>query len=361
MEKNHFSHKIGKMKQKKFHSLGKALSGIAHDYNDLLARIEGHARFLEREDGTGTDALHHDNLQAILQAAQDGMVLTRRLLEIGAYPDDTVERCDLVATIRQNRVLLRAMLGSGADIRLELPEHGLYVPYCEEGIVQILIGCALDARARHAGRMVIAVTRHHDALRLVIHDNGIDGAPDAALSEELFTVQEWLRLAGGTITTQADPHNGHAISIILPLGIQHENPFRDRTILVLDDGAGLSASAEIHLTKMGMTVLQAANAESALVLNREHHGRIDLLLANAAIPGLDSVRVVRELVRDNPAMRVVYMTHAPDEPFDEAEMLQEILREEIVFPKPLSMRKLSSTLEKALRAIMETDKPETGG
>lgn len=345
------------MKQKKFQSLGKALASIAYDYNDILARIEGHVRLLAHHvDDDDPDVLEKENIRAILDATEHGVTLTRQLVRISQYPDDTIERCDVVDAIRQTQMLLSSVLGLGSDVVMDLPHQAIYVPYCEEGIVQVLMGCALDARSRHAGRMNLSVRVAGKFLRVQCTDNGIEGMTlGTDLSEEMFVVHEWVRLGSGSMDVEKDREKGCITTIRMPLAMQQENPFEQKTILVIDDGEGLSDDAERHLKEMGMIVLKAANADGALVLHDAYKGQIDLLLANAATPGLTGMYAAKELARDNPSMRVVFMTHGKDDHFEEAEVLHEALNEEIAFQKPLSMRKLSSTLERALRATEKMD------
>lgn len=111
---------------------------------------------LERQ--LGNDALNNNSLMSIVAATERGSDLTRRLIQLGEFPADTAERSDIVAAIRRNQVLLKPVLGSGAEILLNLPHKEIYVPLCEEGVTQVLIGCILDARARNAGRIALSVS-----------------------------------------------------------------------------------------------------------------------------------------------------------------------------------------------------------
>lgn len=298
----------------------------------------------------GEDTLNDSSLRAIISAAERGSDLTRRLIQLGEFPIDTPERGDLVAAIRRNQVLLKPILGSGAEIQLNLPAREIYVPLCEEGMTQILIGCVLDARARYAGRISISVSVAQRNAMLHFSDNGIDvqGRMVSEMSTEWQMVNEWVRNGDGKMDAVLQPHSGGDVMVSFPLAIQSANPFADKTVLVMDDGAGLPDLMEAHLHPLGVRVLRAANAEQALVMQRTHPS-VDVLFTQVAMPELNGVTLAGMMVTDNPALQVVYLTNESD-PVPDG-MAQGLAKSAITLPQPLSLRKLSASLERALQSV----------
>lgn len=88
-----------------------------------------------------------------------------------------------------------------------------------------------------------------------------------------------------------------------------------RTVLVVDDDAGVRRLVREMLTREGYDVLTAAYPTEALRLCQRHAGAIDLLLTDAVMPQMQGRELARRLTALRPAMRVLYMSgypsHAP--------------------------------------------------
>jgi DNA-binding NtrC family response regulator len=78
------------------------------------------------------------------------------------------------------------------------------------------------------------------------------------------------------------------------------------SVLVVDDDAGIRESAVMALRKAGHRLLEAADAESALRLLREH--RVDVVVSDIYMPGEDGLTLLKAIseLRDPP--RVILMT-----------------------------------------------------
>jgi two-component system, cell cycle sensor histidine kinase and response regulator CckA len=69
------------------------------------------------------------------------------------------------------------------------------------------------------------------------------------------------------------------------------------------------------LVGAGYLVLEAANAEEALLVNEEFEGAIHALVTDVVMPGKTGLELVRHLTSIRPSVRVLYMSgYAPNAP-----------------------------------------------
>ena len=89
-----------------------------------------------------------------------------------------------------------------------------------------------------------------------------------------------------------------------------EAPGRGETILVVDDSwAWLRRSREI-LTEGGYQVQTCEDPREALSLLEQNPERIDLVITDLQMPGLDGIELAAELLKINPTLPVVLTSAA---------------------------------------------------
>lgn len=78
-----------------------------------------------------------------------------------------------------------------------------------------------------------------------------------------------------------------------------------KTILVVDDDAGVLEYARNVLEESGYAVLAASDGATALIMLR-NHAPIDLLFTDVVMPGLDGVEVARLASEESPGLKVLF-------------------------------------------------------
>ena len=78
------------------------------------------------------------------------------------------------------------------------------------------------------------------------------------------------------------------------------------SVLVVDDDAGIRESAVMALRKAGHRLFEAADAESALHLLREH--RVDVVVSDIYMPGEDGLTLLKAISERRDPPRVILMT-----------------------------------------------------
>jgi PleD family two-component response regulator len=85
-------------------------------------------------------------------------------------------------------------------------------------------------------------------------------------------------------------------------------PENTGTVLLVDDEPVVVSVLAKVLTLHGYTVLVAEDYYTALQAAESHAGRIDLLLTDIALPGLNGCELARKLLRVRPELRVLLMS-----------------------------------------------------
>jgi CheY-like chemotaxis protein len=85
------------------------------------------------------------------------------------------------------------------------------------------------------------------------------------------------------------------------------------TILLVEDDDRVRALVSSMLRKNGFTVLLASAGDQALEIAARHRGRIDLLLTDVMMPGLNGRLLSERLTASRPETRVLYMSGYSDD------------------------------------------------
>jgi two-component system, cell cycle sensor histidine kinase and response regulator CckA len=91
-----------------------------------------------------------------------------------------------------------------------------------------------------------------------------------------------------------------------------DNRGKRQTILVVDDNDMLLLTVVTLLKSAHFQVLQAADAQNALAVASEYIGRIDLLLSDVEMPGMNGPDLGTALKKARPDLRVMLMSGFPD-------------------------------------------------
>ncbi|MDB5308206.1 MAG: hypothetical protein JWO38_2408 [Gemmataceae bacterium] len=118
-------------------------------------------------------------------------------------------------------------------------------------------------------------------------------------------------------------------------------------VLLVEDDDAIRALARRVLEMRGLTVLAAANPGEALRVAAEYPGRVDVMVADVSLPGMDGRELAATVRAGRPDLKVVFISGYPrDEVFGpgRADMRAEFL------PKPFTPAKLADLLARLLAA-----------
>ncbi len=116
------------------------------------------------------------------------------------------------------------------------------------------------------------------------------------------------------------------------------------TILLVEDEDPVRAFAARALTMRGYEVIAAADAEEAMELLTENENRIDLLVSDVVMPGMDGPTFAAEAKKLRPDLKVIFVSGYAEDSF--RKNLQD--HDFIFLPKPFSLTELTTKVKEAL-------------
>ena len=335
----------------KMEAIGTLAGGIAHDFNNILGAILGNAE-LARLDAEGNEPAL-ESLEEIRRAGLRAKELIRQILSFSRR-EASVRRAVSLRPIAEESVrLLRATLPSRSPIQLHA-SAGLPAIHADPiQLQQVLLNLgtnAVHAMTGRPGSVDITIDRvdldrfasdlHPDLapgawVRLSVIDrgHGMDEATKRRIFEPFFTtkpvgegtglglpvVHGIVRDHEGVIVVDSAPDRGTRFDLYFPASDEVEanapaaavpreaeadrKVAARRTILYVDDDAGLLSLIQRLLSRRGYDVVGHVEARAAIEELRSEPGRFDLVLTDFNMPkmsGLDVARAVREIRADLP-------------------------------------------------------------
>ena len=391
------------VQSQKMQAIGQLAGGVAHDFNNLLTAIQLRLDELLHRHPVGDPS--YEGLAEIRQTGVRAADLVRKLLAFSRKQTVQRETLDLGELISEFEVLLRRLLRE--DVRLET-DYGRNLPFVRADKSQLetaVMNLAVNARdamrsqdreapegkapgvvrirtARlgQAEAIMLGYTaaREGEYALIEVADSG-PGIPPALLTKifepffttkpvgegtglGLATVYGIVKQADGWIHVESRLGEGTAFRIFLPVYIppagaalpvaevaKPRPAARDlsgvgRILFVEDEDAVRGVAARL-LRARGYEVIEACDGEEALALAEEHAGKIDLLISDVIMPGLDGptmLKKARKFLGDAPVMFISGYAEAEFSDLLEGETGVTFL------PKPLDIKILAERVKQQL-------------
>jgi two-component system cell cycle sensor histidine kinase/response regulator CckA len=321
----------------KMEVIGRLAGGVAHDFNNLLTGILLYCDLLSAAMRPGTRLRQH--VEEIRMAAEQGAALTQQLLAIARKQVPQPRPMVVNDIVSSTKTLIRRLIGEQIELLTDLRPNLGSVLADQAQMRQVLLNLVLNARdAMPQGGRITVTTRSANfpgngqpAVALSVQDTGcgMDAATRARIFEPFFTTKEaghgtGLGLAtvrrivdesSGAIDVQSELGRGTRIEVFFPLIAQAANtappPTARRggeTVLLVDDHAAARHSMQSTLLEAGFRVLQAPGGKRALKLFADHARRVDLLVADCMMPGMDGHELAEQLRRQKPGLKVLLIS-----------------------------------------------------
>jgi two-component system cell cycle sensor histidine kinase/response regulator CckA len=113
-------------------------------------------------------------------------------------------------------------------------------------------------------------------------------------------------------------------------------------VMVVDDEPGIRDFLCAYLRSKNFKVICAGGGEEALELWRAERGKVDLLLTDVVMPGMNGKLLAEAMIATNPHLKIIFMSgYLPEE------IAQETL-DYTFFKKPFHPRELLEAIRNAL-------------
>jgi signal transduction histidine kinase len=222
----------------KMEALGQIAAGVAHDFGNQMAVINGSLDLVTSAIDPGSPGAAH--VRRARTAANQASETVQSLMLFGRRSAGRRVAVDLTDVVREASALAAAMLPSTVRIEHATPDAPLWTDGDRTQLVQVLMNLILNARDAmpDGGTITIEAACIGEAratacpkVRVSVVDNGIGMSPEVAerVFEPFFTTREGhgtgLGLSvvhgivtgmGGTITVDSVPGKGSRFDVVVP-------------------------------------------------------------------------------------------------------------------------------------------------
>jgi signal transduction histidine kinase/ActR/RegA family two-component response regulator len=307
-------------------SLGKLAGGLAHDFNNMLTGIIGHAELVAQR--AGNDPILERHAQLILGASERAARLTQQLLTFSRRRERFVETVGLNQIVKNVLAILEGSLDPRIQVVAQLEASPDWVEGDVPSLESAVLNLAVNGRDAmpEGGTLSVRTGRENGQLRLEVSDTGT-GIPAGIMDrifEPYFTTKEigkgtGLGLAavygtahehGGTIEVSSREGAGTRVTLRFPAAPPPPRPgIEDAAatgpplrVLAVDDEPSVLESVSGMLARLGHVALPAKSASEALRLLSSERA-IDVVILDLIMPEmsgremLDRIRALRPEIR----------------------------------------------------------------
>lgn len=323
--------------------VGLLASGIAHNFNNIVAAILGYSEMIEPQMARGTKSARY--VEEIRHAATRGRDLVDNILTFGRRTDTRVQPVQVRCLLEEAASLLRVTLPLDVDLVLEDVPIDVAVSGEAAQLQQIILNLCTNAAQAMDGSGCIRVTARQEELIgerrmsdgelppgryvcIAVSDNGrgFDERVARRIFEPFFTtrvagtglglatVREIVCDHDGAINVRSKPGHGSCFEVwllamapgsvtvagpsLLPLG-------GGETVLIVENEREYLMRDEEELAALGYEPIGFERPADALAACRSQPDRFDIILVSLGSQtqgGLDLARALHEIVPLKPVL-----------------------------------------------------------
>ena len=337
----------------KMEAIGTFAGGISHDFSNLLTGMLGYCD-LALAMMSADDPVRRD-VSEIRALAVRGTDLSKQILAVSRKQIVQPTVLDPNTVIQGLDRLLRRLMGEHIAVSTTLGGDVGTIRIDAAQLEQVMLSLASNARDAMSagGTLRIASARVSDSevqsfgldaqrewIVIRVTDTGV-GMTDAIrqhIFEPFFTTKErgkgtglglplaygMIDQSGGEIRVDSAPGHGTTFHLLLPrlgelptdLAVEEDVPevlTGEETVLLTEDEDSVRTVATAALERRGYRVLAAADGDSAIAISRAFPGRIDLLVTDVVMPGMNGRELAEQLEPMRPDMRVLFVSGYTDD------------------------------------------------
>jgi nitrogen-specific signal transduction histidine kinase/ActR/RegA family two-component response regulator len=339
----------------KLEAIGRLAAGVAHDFNNILTVIKGHASLLLGDESIPANAQRA--IEQMADASRRATGLVRQLLAFGRQQVINPRPIDVGQHIESESRMLIRLIGERIALRWDTQPSMPPALVDPGSLDQVLLNLVVNARdAMPNGGSVtitactaridedycvnIADARPGDYILIKVADTGT-GIPleiQSRIFEPFFstkdesrgtglglaTVHGLVKQQGGWLELQSKPGSGSTFSIYLPqtvatADVQRSNtePLRPadwkigggRAALIVEDDETIRIVLRQLLARFGFDLLEAANGLQALDIWQQKMQDIQLVVTDVVMPGsMSGLDLGQRISADKPRVKIIYCT-----------------------------------------------------
>ncbi len=377
----------------KMESIGRLAGGVAHDFNNMLGVILGHAEMLMSQ-MQPLEVLYAD-LMEIRKAAERSAELTHQLLAFARKQTAIPKILDLNEVVVGLSHRLQRLIGENINL-ICIPGHNLWrIKIDPSQLDQILSNLCMNAydAISGTGKIIIEMANvnfdtYYEVydgsllgkyVMLSVSDNGCGMNKEAMshLFEPFFTTKKLGEGAGlglatiygivrqnnGFIKVYSEVGQGTSFKIYLPKYAEEEElenaepqqktishkiiEHGQKTVLLVEDEPSVLQLTKRMLERNGYYVLAASTPGEAMKLARDHVGEICLLLTDVVMPEMNGLELSKQVLALYPNIKLLFMSGYTADIMTHQGVVEDGLH---FIQKPFTTKKLESQIRTVLES-----------
>lgn len=336
----------------KMEAVGQLTGGIAHDFNNMLTGIIGSMELLRRRLAKGRTEDLNSLIDLGVTSANRAAALTHRLLAFSRRQSLDSKPVEMNQLINSMGELLNRSLNESIRLELHLHEQLWTAEADPNQLESALLNLVLNARdAMPDGGLLIVESYNQrldksftnayenllpgDYVVLSVSDTG-HGMPENVINrafDPFFTTKPigqgtglglsmiygFSKQSHGHVSINSEVGKGTTVQLYLPRfkgqQTQDEQIYQGtetyaregETVLIVEDDAAVRALVSEVLSELGYAFLEASSGPEAVPI-LESGQRIDLLISDVGLPGMNG-RQLAEIGRQlRPGLKVLFIT-----------------------------------------------------
>ncbi|MBE0606385.1 MAG: response regulator [Deltaproteobacteria bacterium] len=326
-------------------TIGMLAGGVAHEFNNVLAAIQGSVELLSMHAGGNPQARPY--IDVIRRMANRATELTRQLLAYSRQGKYTPTSIPLARVLSETLPTIRTSLPSGVEFSSECDDALPFVYVDIAQMKQVVMGLCLNAAEAMAGGGRLSVRTYSEPgdgrVVLEVSDTGpgIDAKTMPRIFEPFFTtksVGRGMGLAairgivdnhGGEIRIVSREGKGTTCTVLLPVSevpAAPEPPSAEGQsagagrVLLVDDEEEVRGVVHAMLDTLGYEVIEARDGLEALEIFRCRAAEIDLVILDLVMPHMTGEATLERIRRIAPAVPAILISG-----YDESGRIREIV------------------------------------
>ncbi|KQW22277.1 histidine kinase [Afipia sp. Root123D2] len=337
----------------KMEAVGQLTGGIAHDFNNLLTGIVGSLDLMQTRFAQGRTNGISRYIEAAMASANRAAALTHRLLAFARRQPlvpKSVDASQLMASLED---LLRRTIGEGIDLEVVAAEN-LWPILCDPNQLEnALLNLTINARDAmpNGGKLTIALSNawlddvpaanpplpEGDYICINVSDTGTGMSSEVAARafDPFFTTKPigqgtglglsmiygFARQSNGHVMIDSKWGEGTSVRLYLPRlhgevgGVEPDTPqdadsrnAAGEVVLVVEDEPVVRGVILEMLSDQGYRTIEATDGPSALQILRDRAQRVDLLVTDIGLPGMNG-RQLADFAREvRPDLSILFTT-----------------------------------------------------
>lgn len=370
-EKNRITEKA--MQAQKLESVGTLASGIAHEFNNLLAIISLSNEQIQLS--TKSTAILK-NTQTIQKTVERGKHIARQLLDFSRSEQTEKQPLELLRLLNEITVTLRQLLKRTIAVQAIQSVEQAWIMGNDKQLYQVLLNLGINAGdAMPNGGILsysLSTSRYSDKLYAIIRvqDSGTGIPPEvkARMFEPFFTTKEVGKGTGlglsivhgivnahdGQIEVETELGKGTTFTLMFPLlelskvaeqdQLTSSDISGEETLLIVEDEPFLRTLLSKMLRTKGYSIIEASDGKEALEIFEQQKNSIDLVLTDTGMPNIDGYELIKKLRQEKENVKVIVMTGYMD-----SEQAEKLAKEQVdIVSKPFDIAEISATIRNVL-------------